>query len=102
MVEEPKLIPGGPEPSPDSRYFTPYFTIYFALLFFLTFIFGFPECPIKPKNPKIVKREKKVKMRDSAAKNILQNILQNILRSIIRSIILYTGNAFQIDIYIFR
>jgi len=96
MVEGPQLIPGGPEPSPDRRYLAPYFTIYFVQLFFLTFIFGFPDYPKKPKNPKLVKRENPVKMQDSAAKNIIQSIL----RSIIRSIILYTGNAFQIDIYL--
>jgi hypothetical protein len=46
---------------------------------------GMPE---KTEKPKIVKKGNPVKMQDSAAE------------SIIRCIILYTGNAFQIDIYL--
>ncbi|MDD3247369.1 MAG: hypothetical protein PHF18_11070 [Methanosarcina sp.] len=63
---------------------------------FFIFISGFPKCPTKPKNSKIVKIGNPVKIQDSTAKNIIQSMILNI----IISIILYTGNAFQIDIYL--
>ncbi|WP_156165806.1 hypothetical protein [Methanosarcina sp. 2.H.A.1B.4] len=97
MVEKPQLIPTGPEPyGLSSRIHPSYFIIYLGTFHFFRFVSWFPECPKKPKNLIILKRENPAKMQDSAAKNILQSMIL----SIILSIILYTGNAFQIDVHL--